>query len=200
MLSETQIKSIRSSKNVVFAALVIIGAVALYSWTVTPHVNYLLASQRYASVVSRLVKKNGVVCANAKIKKKKLKELEDEFKDIHVKLFDPVEAEEFFSDIQAVAEQTNCVIYSLSFSPTNTASETKQKEVSSNISAKHAILSVAGKYKDIATLINILQDRPKRVWTDSISIEPAGRASGLLKCDMTVRIYVINNQTRGFNG
>lgn len=194
MLSEAQIKSIRSSKNVVFAAFAVVGAIALYNWLVTPHVNYLLASQKYASVTDKLAKKSGFIRNNAKIREKKLKELQEKFKDIHIKLFDTVEAEEFFSDIQAIAEQTNCIIYSLKFSPTNTALETDQSKVSNDIRANRATLSVAGKYKDIVALINKLQDRPKQVWADSISIEPISDNSDLLKCDMTITIYAIYNE------
>jgi len=194
MLSQNQIKAIRSSKNVVFAALVIIGAITLYNWIVTPHVNHLRAAQKYASVADKLAKKNQIIYNNVAIKKKELEELQEKFKHIHIKLFEPVKAKEFFSDIQAMAEETNCVIYSLNFSPTDPALDAGKLEISSHITANRATLSAVGNYKDIVALINKLQGRPKQVWIDSISIEPISSNSEQLKCDITVTIYVIQGE------
>ena len=191
MLSENQIKSIRSSKNVVFAAFVVIEVIVLYSWIVTPHLNFLRTVQRYESVADKLAKKNRIISTNVKLRREKLGQLQEEFKHIHIKLFDPVKAKEFFSDVQAMAEETNCVIYSLNFSPTDSAINASQSEISSHITTNRAIFSVGGRYKDIVALINKLQNRSKQVWIDSISIEPVGRNSELLKCDMSIAIYVI---------
>jgi hypothetical protein len=75
MLSQNRIKSIRSSKNAVFAALVAIGAITLYNQIVTPHVNYLRAAQRYESVIDELARKNQTINNNVTAKKKELEEL-----------------------------------------------------------------------------------------------------------------------------
>lgn len=198
MLSQNQIKAIRSSRNVVLTALVIIEAIALYNWIVRPHVSYLRAAQICESVADKLAKKNRIISNNVTTRRKELKELEERFEHIHIKLFDPVKAKEFFSDIQAMAEETNCVIYSLNFSPTDSALEAGQ-EVSSHITANHAILSAVGNYKDAVALINKLQGRPKQVWIDSISIEPISNNSEQLKCDITVTIYVIHSKEKDSN-
>jgi hypothetical protein len=191
MLSENQINSIRSSKNVVFAAFVVIEVIALYNWIVTPHLNFLQVTQRYEAVADKLAKKNRIIGTNVKLRRKKLGQLQEDFKHIHIKLFNPVKAKEFFSDIQAMAEQTDCIIYSLNFSPTDSAINAGQSEISSRITANRAIFSVGGRYKDIIALINKLQNRSKQVWIDSISMEPVDRNSELLKCDMSIAIYVI---------
>ena len=196
MLSENQIKSIRSSKNVVFAAFVVIEAIALYNWIVTPHLNSLQAVQKYESVANKLAKKTQIISTNVKLRRKKLGQLQEEFEHIHIKLFDPVKAKEFFSDIQAMAEQANCVIYSLNFSPTDSAINAGRSEISSHITANRAIFSIGGRYKDIVALIDKVQGRSKQVWIDSISIEPMGRNSELLKCDMSIAIYVIYNKRK----
>jgi Tfp pilus assembly protein PilO len=196
MLSQNPIKSIRSSKNAVFTALVVIEAIALYNWIVTPHVNYLRAAQRYESVIDELAKRNQIINNNVTVKKKELEELQDKFRHVRIKLFDPVKAKEFFSDMQAMAEVTNCVIYSLNFSPTDSVIDTGQSEVSSHITANHATLSVVGGYRDIVALINKLQGRPRQVWVDSISIEPVGNNTDQLRCDIEVTIYVIHGKEK----
>jgi len=194
MLSQNPIKSIRSSKNAVFAALVIIETIALYNWIVTPHVNYLRAEQRYESAIDELAKRNQTINNNVTDKKKELEELQEKFKYIRIKLFDLVKAKEFFSDMQAMAEVTNCVIYSLNFSPTDSALNAGKLEVRSHITANHATLSVVGAYRDIVALINKLQGRSRQVWIDSISIEPVGSNTNQLRCDIVVTIYVIHDK------
>lgn len=191
MLSEDQIKSIYSSKNTVFSAFVVIGAIALYSWIVAPHVNYLKATQSYESVTDKLVSKGQIIKTNVKLKRKKLGQLQEDFEHIHIKLFDPVNAREFFSDIQAMIEDADCVIYYLNFPPTDSAFDIDKSQVASRITANRAVLSIGGNYKNIVTLINKLQGRSKQVWVDSISIEPVNRDFELLKCDMTIVIYVV---------
>jgi len=194
MLSQNRIKSIRSSKNAVFTALVIIEAIALYNQIVTPHVNYLRAAHRYESVVDELAKRSLIINNNVTAKKKELEELQEKFEHIRIKLFDPVKAKEFFSDIQAMAEQTNCVIYSLNFSPTDSVADTDNLGVSSHITADRATLSAVGGYRDIVALINKLQGRSRQVWIDSISIEPISNSANQLKCDVMVTIYVIHDK------
>ena len=199
MLEKAQIKLIRSSKNAVFAALVIIGTIALYNQIIVTHINYSHAAQTDTLVMEKGAKKEGVIRTCALIKKKKLEELQDKFKDIHIKLFNSVKAEEFFSDIQAMAEQANCVVYSLNFSPVKTAAEeTGQSRVTNNISTNSVKLTVAGGYTDIVNLIASLQSRPKQVWIDSISIEPADD-SGRLNCELTARIYIIHDKWGRYN-
>ncbi len=195
MLSHNQIQTIRSSRNVVFSALVVIEAIALYNWIVRPNVNYLRAAQTYESVAEKLAEKNQIISNNVTIRRKEHKELQEKFEHIRLKLFDPVKAKEFFSDIQAMAEETNCIIYSLNFSPTDPALDTGQ-EVSSHITTNHAQLSAVGDYKNTVALINKLQGRSKQVWIDSVSIEPIGSNSEQLKCDITVTIYVIHSKEK----
>ena len=98
--------------------------------------------------------------------------------------------------MQAMAEEANCVIYSLNFSPTDSAIDTSQSEVSSHIAANHATLSVVGGYRDIVALINKLQGRSRQVWVDSISIEPVGSNTDQLRCDIVVTIYVIHGKEK----
>lgn len=194
MLSAKRIKLIGSSKNAVLITLTVIGAIAIYNRIVAPHANYLWAVQRYESIAGHLARKNQVINNNVKIKRKELEEIQAKFEHIRIKLFDPVKAREFFSDIQALSEQTNCTIYSLSFPPTDGALEADKSKASSQITENRATLSVMGGYRNIVSLINKLQDRPKQVWIDSVSIKPLSNRSDELKCDITITIRVIHNE------
>ena len=191
MLSEANMKSIRSSKNVVFAAFVVIGAITFYDHIIVPHTNYFHTTQKYALAMDDIAKKTNTVQTIIKLKKEKLEKLQNEFKHIHTKLFSPTQAEEFFSDIQAISGQTNCTVYSLSFSATNAATEEPDhSKVNKNISINSVILTVTGNYTNIVNLTNRLQNRPKQVWIDSIKIEMMDD-SDILKCELNIKIYVI---------
>jgi len=191
MLSEMQKKSLPHSKNVVFAALVVIGTMVLYKNIIVPHTGCLQTTKVYASATNKLAKKSSIIQTNIRIRKKNLQNLKNNFEHIRVKLFNPIEAEEFFSDIQAMAQQANCFVSSLNFSAADTASQSKQSKAKSHINSSFATMSIAGSYKNILAMINKLQDRSRQVWVDSINIEPVNDSSDLLKCDIKIRIYVI---------
>lgn len=194
MLSKNWTKSTYSSRNVMLAALVLIGAIAVYNWIVAPHRNYLLAAQRYESAAGNLLKKNQTIINNITIKKKKLEELREKSKRIHTKLFDPIEAREFFSNIQGISEETNCIISSLNFSQTDSALDAKRSKAGSYITAKRVTLSVVGNYRNIVALMNKLQDCLKQVRIDSVSIRSISNNPEQLKCDMTITIYTVQDR------
>jgi len=194
MLSRGKMKPFCSSKNLVFATLVGIEALCLYGWAVVPHARHLRSVKQYAAVTDTLAKKSLIVGNNVKARAKKFERLQEQFEDIHTKLFDPVKAKEFLSDIQAMAAQTKCVIHSLNFNPGDTSVNKNKSQVSSQITSNRTVLSVGGQYKDILALIDKLQTGSRQVWINSINIEPLTRNSELLKCDMAITIYIINSE------
>lgn len=194
MLLENWKKSARFSGNAVLAALVLIGIFAIYNWIVVPHANYLMAAQRYKSVIDALAKKNEIIGRDVIVKKKELEKLQDEFERVHTGLFDPVGAKEFFSDIEVMAKSTNCIIRSLNVSQPGSSLKADQSD--SYIAANHATLSVVGNYGNIVALIGKLQDRLQQVRIDSLSIKLIGSDSNQLGCDMTITVYEIQNKEK----
>ena len=115
MLIDTLAKSKRSSKIAVSIALVAILAVATYNWLVVPHTTYLHAAEKYESVVSDVAKQNTVIKSKNELKKKQLQEVRLNLNEVQAKFFSPDAAKEFFSDIEVIATQANCPIYSINF-------------------------------------------------------------------------------------
>ena len=189
MLSENWTKLTPSPRNIAFAALVLMGAIAVYNRVVAPHANYVLAAQRYESVANKLTKKNQAIINNVKIKKKKLEGLEEKLEQMHTNLFEPIEAKEFFSDIEVMSEGANCTIYSLDVSQTRSALKAERSGARGYITANHAKLSVVGSYRSIVMLMNKLQGSPRQVWINSVSIKPISDSSEQLKCDISIVIY-----------
>jgi len=194
MLPEHLTKSKRSAKTAMLAALVLIGTVAVYNWIVTPHRNYLMAAQQYESAVGRLGRKNQTIRQNLAVKKSKLEELQEKFRETNLELFDPVEAGQFFSNIQAKSEKAGCIVSLLTFSTGSLASEEKRSTSNHYITKQQANLSVLCGYANIAALMEILQDCPKKVCIDSVAINADDQDTVHLECEMTVTIYVIHRK------
>jgi len=194
MIPEHLTKSTRSAKNAMFAALVLIGAVAVYNRIVTPHRNYLMAAQQYESAVDHLDRKNQTIHHDLTVKKKELEELLGKFRQTHLELFDPVEAGRFFSHIQNKSEEAGCIVSLLTFSTGSLASGEKHSKSNHYITKEQAMLSVLGGYSNIVALMNKLQDSPKKVCIDSVRINADDQGTGHLECKMTVSIYVIHRK------
>ena len=187
MLSEHWTKSNRSTRTAFLGAFVLIGIIAVYNWIIAPHRNYLQAAQTYESTVANLARKNKIIGNQVTMKIKELKELQEKLKESRVRLFNPVEAGEFFSNIQTKAEQVNCILSSLTFS-------SARPETNGYITAQSATLSLLGGYENIMALMHKLQDGPKQVCIDSVEINSNEQDSVLLECGMTVTIYVIHRK------
>jgi hypothetical protein len=180
-----------SSKNAVLVVACCIAAIAFYNHFVAPHRNCLRAAQTYETLTGTFERKNRIIAGDVRAKKKELQQLQHKSQLIGASLFDDVEAKQFFfSGIQAAAEQTNCIVNSLKFPQDRKRDSASQ--LSQAVEASRMALSVTGGYRNIVAIINKLQDRPERVWIDSLRIKST--ASGLLQCNMTITIYVMHNK------
>lgn len=191
MLIDNLAKLNRSSRSAVFAALIIIAAIATYKRIVAPHATYLFAAQQYESVLGNVVKKNKVIHNTIKVKKKKLEESREQFARLKSTLFTPNEAKEFLSNLEVTVKETDCAVYSLNFGASKPVLENKQNK---GISANRATLVVIGVYDNIIRLVEKLQMRTQGVWINSLKMEPLDGDFTRLKCDMTITIYTIQDE------
>jgi len=194
MIPEHLTKSTRSAKTAMFAALVLIGAIAVYNRTVAPHRNYLMAAQQYESAVDHLDRKNQTISQDLTVKRKELEELQGKFRQIHLELFDPAEAGRFFSHIQTKSQEAGCIVSQLTFSTASLASGEKRSKSNHYITKEQAMLSVVGGFSNILALMNKLQDSPKKVCIDSVTINADDQGTVHLECKMAVTIYVIHRK------
>jgi len=190
MLIGKLIRPTTTSGNVVLIVLLLTGLIAVYQWFVLPHTSNLMAAQKYNAVTDDLEKKNEILIKTVVRKRENLKELKNKLNKIENMIFESNEAQEFFSDIQVIAEETNCAILSLNFSPINNAKKNDISKTSDQINANHAKLNITGSYRNIMELINRLQDRLKRVMMDFINISTINNSSGKLNCQLTITVFV----------
>lgn len=195
MLINLLAKLSRTSKNAFSASLIIITVLVIYNWIVTPRVTYLLAAQQYESVMDSVVKKNKAISSRIEVKRKKFQELREQSSQLHSTLFSPNKAREFFSDLQAISEETGCIVHSVNL-VTNKQSPKKDGQLrdSLGLETKNAVLSVVGVYKNIIRLIERLQSRTQKVWIDSINLCALRHDSDQLRCDITITICIIMDE------
>jgi len=194
MLIDNLAKLSRSSRNTVSASLIIIAVIAMYNWTVAPQAKYMLAAQRYQFVVGGVAMQNKVIGRKVGAKKEKLKGLQERFNQLRSTLFTPEQAKQFFSDLQAISEESGCVVHSLNIVTGKPASENEQSQDASDIVPKSATLSVVGVYENIMKLMEKLQVRTQEVWVDSLRIKLFDYESAQPKCDITITVYTVEGE------
>lgn len=194
MLIDSLAKMDRSSRKVVFAALIIIATIGMYNWVVAPHTTYLFAAQQHEFTMDEIAKKNAIVSSTIKLKRKKLQELRKQFAQLWSALFTPHEAKEFFNDLQAISEQAGCTVNSLNLITGQPGPKDKQSKDTSGIVANSAVLRVTGVYGNIIRLVEGLQARTQKVCIDSVKMESLSNDSAQLRCDIAIAIYIIQDK------
>jgi Tfp pilus assembly protein PilO len=195
MLIDNFVNLSRSTRTIVYAALIIIAAIAMYDRIVAPHVTCLSASQQYESVVNKAVEKNKAVAREVEDKTRKLEELYQQLAVSKSTLFAPDRAKALFSDLQSIAEGAGCTVSELNLIGNKPSSRDKRKtEDTSGIAANSAALTVSGQYNNILALVEELQNHPKKVWLDSFEMKIVDLSSGRLECKMTITVYTIQDK------
>lgn len=194
MLVDKLAKLNRSTRHTVSVSLIVIAALAMYNWLVTPHADYLSAAQGYESVMDNVVEKNKTIRNIVNIERKKLQELSEKSAQLQSILFTPDQAREFFSDLQAVSEETGCVVYSLNLMTNKPSPKDRDSEDTSGIVTKSAVLSVVGVYRNIAKLMERLQARTQKVWIDSVQVRTLDYSSDQPRCDITITICALTDK------
>jgi Tfp pilus assembly protein PilO len=181
-------------RNVLSGALVIITAIAMYNWILAPHVSYLFAVQRYEPVASNIANESVALRDSLDAKRGQLAQLRRQFTELRGALFTPRQAREFFMDIQNTAEKSGCTVTSASFTPDQAGPAVRQADQTLFVATRGATLSLFAPYDKIANLLAALQNRPQKVWIDSVSMELRDISSAQLECTITLTIYVVQNR------
>ena len=187
MLVENLAKLGGPARSATSASLIVIAALAMYKWMVTPQTAYLSAAKGYESAMGKVVEQNKNVTGQIEIKKKELQTLRENSTQLQSVLFTPEQAKEFFSDLQVISEQAGCAVNSRNLLPDRIAPENERL----GVLTKSATLSVVGVYKDITRLLARLQARTQKVWIDSIELRVLDSSSNKAQCDLTVTICQI---------
>ncbi|MHC4842587.1 MAG: hypothetical protein ACYTEE_02180 [Planctomycetota bacterium] len=191
MIKENIIKTKYSRLNVMYIALVLIGIIAIYNWTIAPHKNYIQAAQRCEKITCELEKKNQIELNNLKKQRKELKSLQEKLSDTNKILFTPKTIEEFVDVIPSIVESCGCTVEQFSLSSEKTSKKNKKSKDDTGIYTKNARLIISGDYPGIYRSISEIQNRTQKVYVDEVKMYPANTKKTQLKCDIKIFAHVI---------
>ncbi|OQA01221.1 MAG: hypothetical protein BWY69_01447 [Planctomycetes bacterium ADurb.Bin401] len=183
-----------SKRNVTVSAFLIIMAIAIYNWFVTPHAHYLMAAQKYQQTIDSLNNKNKILNNDIRIRRKKLDNLKKEFEQEKQSFFDIEQAKTFLSNLQITAQQNGCLVENIRFMPANNVTDRKRENTI--IHQYQSDLTLSGDYGSIVKFINVIQNRPEKVWVESINFGTKNTANGDLGCDLKLSIYTLKVMER----
>lgn len=190
MLADKIIQLDRSKRRVLLGALVVVAAIALYRWILSPYGTQLMAAQQYKSTLDEAIHKTKVLDNTLKAKKGKAQKLTEEFDSRQNELFTPAEIQGFFGSIQTVARRSGCVVQSVASVVDNKAGSQNQQQDASGIIGKKAIITISGGFGDIEKFIKELQTYEHKVWIESFRMDAGGNA-GKLKCQVILTLYCV---------
>jgi vacuolar-type H+-ATPase subunit I/STV1 len=187
MLIDNLAKLGSSTRRATSAALIVIAAIAMYNWMVTPQAAYLSSAKGYESVMDKIAEQGKSIASRVEIKKKLLEKLRENSAQLKSVLFTSDQAEEFFSDLQVIAEQTGCAVHTINRIADKRNSENERL----GVVTRSAELSVIGNYRDMVKLIERLQNRTEKVWIDQIGVQILDSDSDKARCGLTITICQI---------
>jgi hypothetical protein len=199
LLEDIATKLSSSSRNALSACLVIVAAIALYSWIVAPHVAHLQAVQRYEPTVDNIAHGNRAVSSSLAGKKKKLEQLREQSGQYRSMLFTPDKAAELFSDLQTIAEQSGCAVISVNFGAGGARPTARRSGVPARATVHRATLSVVGTYDHIVGLLKRLQARTQKVWVDTFTMTTFNIDLALVRSDMSITVYTTEDEEAPLN-
>jgi hypothetical protein len=191
MLDSRLAKLNRSSRTALLAALVAICAVAMYQWILAPFNNSLYAAQRYSDIVEDAVRKDQLLSKSVQAKKRECDQLCLKFEQLKATCFGIGGLRQLLVDMQNIAAETGCAIYSVNVTPDKNTGSRRKKAEHTNILPESAALTVVGQYDGIIQLLKKLREYPKKVWIDSLEVRIFNARTGHLKCDIDITVYTV---------
>ena len=180
----------RSTRTAMVTALMVVAAIAVYGWTVSPHLAYLQAVQSYEPVVKNVADKKRGVAKALGAKRRTLQKRRGELAALHQRCFTPDEAIEFFGQLERRAQEAGCSVTSVDFTFERRAPTQPTASDRPIVVAHRANLTVSGVYDGVIKWLDYLQGRPQAVYIDTCSLEFSDTGSRGLKGDLTIVILI----------
>lgn len=180
-----------STRKLLSAALIVIGAVAMYGWTVAPHVGYLRAVQRLKPAVAEMAAEKHRICGTLDAKRLKLRTVQQELARVREQVFTREQARVFLRDLQPLVEQTGCGLVVADFTGGDDAGQAREPRKPAAARASHVSLTVQGQYDQLVALVERLRSNRQKVWVDSCHIERFPARPGQLRCRLALTMYTL---------
>jgi len=193
-LTETIMKSTKTSRVIISASIVISFGLMTYSWVVSPQATFIQAAERYETLSGNMEKKVLMVNNSIRVKKKKIAALTQELSFIGNSFWGPEDAVDFFGALERYAFENKCKIQSMNFVRDKKISVETKKNGKIDVVEKAASLNFIGEYGSIIGFLKTLSIYPKQVYMSEMSIQSVGDGSALLECDIDIKVYLTDDK------
>ncbi|MCH8216494.1 MAG: hypothetical protein IH892_06945 [Planctomycetes bacterium] len=183
-----------SQAGAVLMGLVLVAAVAMYSWIVAPHVDYLRAVQNYEPVLDDIAREKDELQDLVVRRREMLDQINKKLDDLSGTLFTYAQARDLPQEFAAVAEQYGCWVTAVDLSDEPVSIFGAEMGDMSIIDAVEAEVSVVGDYNGLTAFVKRVQGRDRKIWINSLTIRMLDDEGGRLECHLAMTIYVIEEK------
>ena len=194
MGAKSLVKFNGSQAGAVLMGLVLVAAVAMYSWIVAPHVDYLRAVQNYEPVLDDIAREKDELQDLVVRRREMLDQINKKLDDLSGTLFTYAQARDLPQEFAAVAEQYGCWVTAVDLSDEPVSIFGAEMGDMSIIDAVEAEVSVVGDYNGLTAFIKRVQGRDRKIWINSLTIRMLDDEGGRLECHLAMTIYVIEEK------
>lgn len=193
MLYENLNKYRRSTRNVLFASLMVVAAVMVYRQIVVPHRVCLYAAQRHDNALMSVAAHNEKLLDAIRREKQRLDNLRTDYIRLKKRVCIADGVERFAAELQAMSERAGCTVYSVNILAEEAGAKGKKASKKSDLKASTVQLSFVGQYGDIVELMSALESYGGKVWADSIKMKILNKESSQVRCDMSITVYTADD-------
>lgn len=194
MLIERMTKLDKSSRNAVYAALFVITGIGMYGHIVSPHVQHLHAVQTYEPAIDKIIDKQSDIKTMLVARRRLLETLKAQFSEIEYTIFTEQEFKAYFAGMDTLAAEFGCSIATMGLASNEKKIIAGQETDPQYVECVETILTVIGTYPRLIEFIECLQCQERQVWLTGLNIDMAGETDTVLKCDINIKLYVLQKK------
>ncbi len=176
------------------AAVIVIGAIALYNWVLASHVGYLHAMQKLEAAVGSIAEEKDRVGGTLKAKIGQWRSLRQELAELEDGVFTTQEAQAFLRGLLLLVEETGCTVVVADLAGHDKTTPIEEPNAPLVVDVFRPSLAVSGGADQILTLLQRLRDHRPRVWIDSCQCDFSDAEEGPLECSLGLALYATENR------
>ena len=163
---------------------------------------YIRAVERYEPVVKTLVEEKKNLQETLVSRREMLNNFSQKFSEIQGMLYTSDQARTFFVEMVDMAVASNCYIDDIrqltSWSDSVKSDEEDEDPVF--VDTIQARFSIKGYYKGLVQLLQQIRKTEHKIWIDSVDIFVDQDQTSLLRCELSITIFVFRDKEAALNG
>ena len=177
-------------------ALLVVGALALGHWLLSPHLGYLHAVERLEPIVAHMAEERERICDARDAKLEEVERLRSELVAAGDQFFTESQTEVFVRGLLPLIEATGCTVVAADFTGGGDAIAAPDANEPLGVVANTADVTVLGQHNQIAVLLERLQTHQPKVWIDACRVTSVGRGAVQLECDLALTTQIIRGKEK----